>query len=87
MIYINTQIPIEELSKLQTQYEKERRLKIRDDWIDKHRDALYKYHNEWAKNNKDLIAIYREDNRERIREYHRRYIKERALTNSTYRLV
>lgn len=73
MIYVNTAIPIEELSKIQEHYTKGRRIKIRDEWIDKNRDVLYEKHSEWSKNNKDIIANYREENRDRIKEQYKKF--------------
>jgi excinuclease UvrABC ATPase subunit len=80
-IYVNTTIPIEQLSEEQRLIELNNRKRITKQWFDKHREVLYKNHCEWARLNKDHISNYRQDNRERIREYYRKYMEKKSHHN------
>jgi hypothetical protein len=76
-IYVNTNVPIEELSKQQADYEKTLQRRVRDDYIAKHRDVLYHNHRVWSKHNKDILANYREENRERITEQYKEHMRKK----------
>jgi hypothetical protein len=73
MIYVNTNIPIEELSKIQEHNELGRKIKVREDYISKHKEHRLNTHREWAKVNTDHLAIYRENNREKIRAQYKKH--------------
>lgn len=83
MIYVNTQIPIEELSKEQAYIEEGRRISVQKEWFYSHKEVLKEKHRLWAKLNKDHLAIYREDNRERIRESYNKCLlkKKKQIDN------
>jgi predicted flavoprotein YhiN len=73
MIYINTSIPIEELSKIQEQYDKEKKMKVIENYVAKHKEHRLNTHREWAKINTDHLAVYREENRDKIRAQYKKH--------------
>lgn len=74
-VYVNANIPFEELSKLQIQHQNEMKIKKRQDWIEKNRTQQNELHKQWAKQNKEHIALYREANRLKIREQYKKYLE------------
>ena len=79
MIYVNTTIPLEELSKNQEHIEKGKKIKVQTDYMEKKNKERYKTnHSIWSKLNKDSRSNYREDNRERIREQYKQFIERKT---------
>jgi len=69
MIYINSNLSLEELSEL---YKKsKRRVKKEPDY-----EKQKAYHRDWAKSNKEHLSAYRKANREKIREQYNAFLRK-----------
>ena len=77
MIYVNTDIPIEELSKIQKHIELSRKIKVQTEYLERNKERYKTNHTIWSKNNKDHLAVYREDNRVKITEQYKKHMRAR----------
>ena len=79
MIYVNTTIPLEELSKIQKHIELSRKIKVQTEYLERNKERYKTNHSNWSKNNKDHLAVYRDKNREKIRKQYKQHILKNAV--------
>lgn len=59
MIYVNSILPLQELSKIQKEYDDLKKQKKKEEYFLKNRDKLREYSKLWNKNNKERVKEYR----------------------------